>query len=199
MSTRKNIVQATIKGIEKGQRTYEKISGGDWVWDAAEYWLTVNVAMSVAHTVGHGLVTVEHKSNDAFEQSGRHPGRPIQNVQNKKLDVLIWFKNGVPRAPIEIKSTNRKGLIVKDVERVRNILSQSNMKFGVVAYYCSRGHVDKTAKESVKEYAQNVKEVCQGVGKSKKHNYKISSFRSNIHGNDRNAWIAGCILIEQLG
>ena len=198
MANRLDLVKCVLKGIESAQGQYEKMSGGDWVWSGAEYWLTVHVALGLWCLVGDGQLTVEGKANEAMKAAGRRPGRTPLIIHNKRFDIVLWHRNGETQAPIEIKcQQSDKNLVVKDAKRVITALKKSEMKFGIVGYYYSRtsGKI-KTAAELLESYIEKLEKKAQDLEKGEKY-IKISSYRGKIHGNREDAWIAGCLLIKE--
>ena len=196
MATRSDLVQRVLEGIKSGQAKYEEMSGGCWVWEGAEYWLTVHVALSLWDLVGDGQVTVENQSNETMAAAGRRRGRPRIVVDNKRFDIVLWHKNGTSRAPVEIKSQQiDKNLIIKDVKRVIGAVKQSKMKFGIVGYYFSRTSTKgKTAIERIDSYVEDIEKMCMEIEENR---IRVSSHRSESYGDEEYAWIAGCLLIEE--
>jgi len=75
-------------------------------------------------------------------------------------------------------------------------LTGSGMKFGIVGYYYSKQSTNrKTAKEIVESYVEDVEEKFKEFEDNSR--IKISSSCGKTHGDDDDAWIAGCLLIEQ--
>ena len=201
MATRCDLVQCVIKGIEDGQVNYENMSGGCWVWEGAEYWLTVQVALSLWDLLGNGQVTVESRGKDGMEAAGRNRG-PRRHIvdNNMRFDIILWHKNEAARAPIEIKSQQTdKNLIIKDVNRVIAALMGSGMKFGIVGYYFSRTRGEyKSALKRVESYVMDLEERCKDIKDLKKGRIRILPHRSEMYGDEEDAWIAGCFLIEKV-
>ena len=70
------VVDATLSGIKKSQQQYEKWSGGDWLWSAPEYLITVNVANKIAEIGGPQYITLENGSKAMIASAGaRGKGR----------------------------------------------------------------------------------------------------------------------------
>ena len=199
MATRRDLFQCVLQGIESGQESYEKMSGGDWAWAGAEYWLTVHVALRLRDLLGDGLITVEGPVRSAMETAGRSRGRPRLIVQgNLRFDIVLWHKNAAARAPIEIKcQQNDRNLIIKDVNRVIGALKGSGMKFGLVGYYFSRTNgANKTAIARIESYVEGLRKMYNKI-EEKEDRIAIKSHLSEINGNKDDAWIAGCLLIEE--
>lgn len=70
-----NICWAVISGIEKAQIDYEEMSGGEWLWTAAEYMLTTYIAKEIHELEGSKFVTVESNGLSTMDFAGaRAPG-----------------------------------------------------------------------------------------------------------------------------
>ena len=196
MASRQDIVHSLLKGIERAQKSYSKLSGG-WVWEAAEYWITTHIALNLGKLLGEGCVTVESNSEEAFESAGKQRGRPYEIVKNKRFDIVLWWRNGSARAPIEIKSQTTKAAISKDMNRVIAALKQANMEFGMVGYFYSRARGSsgkgRNAIELVEGYLERISDMCGKVGEE----IKISGYQSEVFGDENDAWVAGCLLIEK--
>lgn len=66
----KAVVDAVVLGISNAQYDYEKLSGGDWVWMAAEYWITTYVAKEIGKIPGAKLVTIESSAKQTMKDAG---------------------------------------------------------------------------------------------------------------------------------
>ena len=140
---REAVAQSVVAGITRAQHDYEALSGGDWVWTAAEYWITTYVAKEVGDIPGAKLVTVETSAKQAVEDAGgSRRGRPPSAARlGGRFDILLWYANGFPRAVIEIKSQTSISPVLEDVDRIQSLLKSrsdsSTLSFGVIGYYFS--------------------------------------------------------------
>ena len=100
------IIDATLSGIKKSQKQYEKWSGGLWLWNAPEYLITINVANEISEIDGSKYITLENNSTVTIKDAGaRGRGRLPKDIREKgKVDILLWWGNDTPRAVIEIKN-----------------------------------------------------------------------------------------------
>ena len=90
-------------------------------------------------------------------------------------------------------------LIIKDVNRVIAALMGSGMKFGIVGYYFSRTRGEyKSALKRVESYVMDLEERCKDIKDLKKGRIRILPHRSEMYGDEEDAWIAGCFLIEKV-
>ena len=192
--------EAVIKGIEKAQKKYEKWSGGDWLWAASEYKITVHVAEALANIDGAKFVTLEHSGLDAMEVAAAVvPGpKPKKARLRGRFDILFWWGDETPRAIVEIKNQpNGSEQCSKDFHRICEVLKmnkeESSLQFGLFGFYTSATSGDrKSAEEKIEDKFCSIKELAKTCTGS---TCKIKLFKSKIHcyeGND--AWAAGCLL-----
>jgi len=203
MANRRDLVKCVRQGIEYGQERYEQISDGCWVYEGAEYWLTVHVALGLCELVGDGLVTVEGQTNETMATAGRRRGRTPLIIDGKRFDIVLWYKNGAARAPIEIKMKHslqgQRKDIINDAKRVIAALKRSEINFGIVGYYYSADKAEiKAATKRVKSFVKGLTTECKKYEEqTEERSIRISSHLGKIHGDKEYAWIAGCLLIEE--
>ena len=184
--SREDVVKVILSGIQKAHEDYYRMSGGEWMWCGPEYWVTTYVAKELWELCGDGVVVAEKKLKRTAEKvPGQHSSR---------FDIALRSSQGGLRAVIEIKKQQQRLNLLGDVERVLAALSESGPRFGVVAYYYSAHRKKKNAKVAVEEYASK---LSKGA-KSRAGGYAYSSAPEPIVcGDARNAWLAGCILLER--
>ena len=193
--SRGEVVKAILSGIKKAHKDYVRMSGGRWVWEGPEYWVTTYVAKELWKLCGDGTVVAEESASKMMHHAGIKQGTS-NLARDKRFDIGLYFANGElrtpePRAPIEIKNQYQPDRVLDDVERVSSALSESGMRFGAVAYYYSAGRKEVDARKSVETYAQNIRENAE----SRAGGCACKS-ETIVCGNAENAWLAECILIE---
>src|SRR3989338_5987693 len=149
------IARGAVNGIVKAQRAYKDWSGGEWLWCAPEYFSTVFVAQGISKLDGSKYVTVEHGANAAIEEAGaRGRGKLHHKIRvNGHFDILLWWADETPRAPIEVKcQVTRIEKIKADLLRIEKVIHRnkqdSTFQFGMVVFYSScRNGKGFTAKE----------------------------------------------------
>jgi len=197
-TTASNIARAIVSGIRNSQETYKDTSGGVWIWEGAEFWVTVCTAKELKKIGQNYYVTVESNIEKIMSASGRAIGRPYDVIRGRKrFDIVLW-KRDCPIAPIEIKCQQSDiNLLMRDLNRVSAAIRQSNMEIGALGYYFSANSRSpksrKNAKQKIKDYISNVEEVARASFDS---DFKVHP-PSFIGGNTEDAWAAGCLLIEQ--
>ena len=135
------IISKTSKGVRKAQQLYEKWSGGDWLWQAPEYLLTVCIAQEITKTPGSHFLTLENNVRATIEEAGRlrRGGQPKNLRLKGRFDIVVWWGNGVPRAVIEVKNQpSGFSSIQEDVARICSTLkAETDIRCGLIAYYLS--------------------------------------------------------------
>ncbi|WP_148208419.1 hypothetical protein [Solidesulfovibrio magneticus] len=201
--SKESCAEAVIKGIKKAQRNYEQWSGGDWVWTAAEYMLTVYVAKEIYAIDGTKYVTIEHNVLQAINDAGAiAPGPKPKNARVRgRFDILLWWASEYPRAVVEIKNQPYgSDVCTKDFNRIDEVLrirkEESSLEFGMFGFYTSAiGNCEKSATDKVVNKIRNIKQLAiDTIGR----NCKIKLFHSKIYTDKHeSAWAAGCLLIER--
>ncbi|MEI7844033.1 MAG: hypothetical protein WCI39_13495 [Gallionellaceae bacterium] len=194
------IARGAVNGIVKAQRACEKWSGGEWLWCAPEYIATVFVAQEISKLDGSKYVTVEHGANAAIADAGaRGRGKLHHKIRaNGRFDILLWWADETPRAPIEVKCQVTKiDKIKADLQRIGRVINQrkedSSFQFGVVVFYssCKDGKV-LTAKERLTSQLLNINTGCKEL--LPRCTVKMSS--SKIYTDGDSAWVASAIVLQ---
>src|SRR5476649_2038556 len=92
------ISSAIISGIEKAHKDYQCMSGGYWVWTAAEYVLTTYIAKELSEMRGAKFVTVESNGLSSMDHAGAiAPGpKPSKARLSGRFDLLLWWGKSQP-------------------------------------------------------------------------------------------------------
>lgn len=197
-----NICWAVISGIEKAQIDYEEMSGGEWLWTAAEYMLTTYIAKEIHELEGSKFVTVESNGLSTMDFAGaRAPGpKPRKARLSGRFDLLVWWANSKPRGVIEVK--NQPGGPsgwYHDIDRITSVLDigkgDSSIKFGsFVYYYSARDGSRYSAEEKVDAKFRRVEALVKERTKNK---YRVRQVVSEIHNEgELGAWGAACLTIQ---
>jgi len=198
------IISAAIKGICNAQRDYEKWSGGSWLWEAPEYFAGTYVAQEIARVAKQRswFLTMEHSTKKALDDAGaKGKGRLHGKIRpNGRSDLLLWWGNDTPRAPIEIKCqvTNFKK-IQADIERIDKIIhrkeSDTSLKFGMaVLYTSSKAKTGQLAKEKVGDY---IAAIVRGVKGNVSSETQTLVKQSTIRVDEDSAWAAWAIVLKR--
>lgn len=195
-----DVVAASLKGIAAAQKQYEKMSD-EWLWCAPEYFSTVFVAREIDKISSPKYITLENSAAAAIEDAGaKGRGKLHSSIRaNGRFDILLWWSNGTPRAPIEVKCQVLDYKKIKsDVERIAKVVHRNKKKssigFGAVVFYASCKN-DKTfsAKEKLTKSLDNIlQEAKTNVGTS----CALSLSQSRIKVVDSSAWVAAVLLLK---
>jgi len=141
----KTIVKKTLEGIARAQEDYKNWTGGCWLWEAAEYFVTSYIAREIATVEGYTYyLTLESGVKGTIDYAGGRRGRPPSALrQNGKFDILLWWGGYRPRAVIEVKRHAFHFSTIKaDVDRICKVLSQprlpNSFQCGLVVFYASK-------------------------------------------------------------
>lgn len=195
------VVDATLKGIEESQKQYLKWSGDYWLWQAPEYLITTNIANHISNIDGAKYITMENGASAAIDDAGAQgKGRLHGDIRgNGKIDIILWWADGTPRAIIEVKNQiYYSGQYEKDIKRIEKVLcrksNDSSFQFGLFAFYDSahdgpkKSSTEKVADKIATTYAN----ACDLIGDS----CTLSLNKSKIYKENDSAWAAACLLIK---
>lgn len=205
-ATRKDdAAKSIIKGIEDAQTEYVKWSGGDWIWDAPEYLITTCIAKRLARS---NYVTLESNVTRMLREAGAvHCGAPSKKLRkNGRFDIVLWRKNGAPRAAIEVKNRVwRFRQIEGDIERLIELVAKkqitsSTFQFGAVAFYtCATENNRTKAGDQLKNLDTNLFKQFSSLvvkhNRKKEHDLKTRNVPTQIYCTGKDAWVARCYVI----
>lgn len=195
------VVDATIVGIKNAQRQYHEWSGGNWLWEAPEFFITTCIANQISTLEGSKYLTLENGASDAIVDAGaRGRGRLHSHIREAgRVDILLWWADGTPRAIIEVKNQiNYLGQYHDDIKRIDKFLKRSpgtsSLQFGLFAFYDSAVNGPrKSAKLKVADKLANIHGECKSLlGKQ----FSASLHKSEIHEEEDSAWAAACLLVK---
>lgn len=153
----RDIVAACNQGIKNAHELYVQMSGGDWLWNAPEYFLTTHIAIEIHKQPGTKRVICEHGTRKALIDAGAlGKGKLHPDIrQNGRVDILIRRANGTPRGVIEVKNrVFNRSQYEGDMKRIGHILkrksSDSSLDFGIFSFYTvtsdsSRGSAEQNS------------------------------------------------------
>lgn len=195
-------VSAAIRGVENAQRTYEGWSG-EWLWQAPEYMTTVYVAKALAEAIGPKFVTLETNTKSALEDAGaKGRGRLHWHIrQDGRFDILLWWANGTPRAPIEVKvQVTNANRILADVRRIEKVVlrkrSNSTIDFGLIVYYISLKDAESGLPSAKQKIEKRIKDIFDDVFIELNGKCRLAQETSKIHIDQDSAWAAVVLIIK---
>lgn len=194
------IARGAVNGIVEAQRAYEKWSGGEWLWCAHEHISTAFVAQELSKLDGAQYVTVEHGVKKAIEDAGaRGRGKLHHKIRaGGKFDILLWWGDETPRAPIEVKrQVTQIAKIKPDLQRIEKVIhrgkADSSIQFGMVVFYSScRDAKDFSAKEILSKRLENINTDCKAL----LPNCTVKMSSSKIYIDGDSAWVASAIVLQ---
>lgn len=196
-----DVVDASMKGIAAAQKDFQSWSGGSWLWEAPEYLSTVYVARELAHLKGSKFVSLENNAKRALDDAGAIAHGPVHKHirANGRFDVLLFWANETPRAPIEVKGwVKQYKTIAADMKRLEEVIhrakDKSSFQFGLMVFYTSTVD-DKTftAREKLAKWISNIEAEARNSIPSRTI-VKLQSRRIIVDGDS--AWTAVSILLK---
>ena len=197
-----NIIEALLDGYTHAQQEYESMSGGYWLWQAPEYYITTIISQKLHQLDGAKYITLEHGSKNTLEEAGAiGKGKLPSNITERgRVDILLWWGNATPRAIIEVKNqffSNEQ--LEKDIKRLKASLLRKNgsssLQFGIFSLYQSAADGDrKTAQQKIADRINKTYTSCLSfLGEG----FQVSLHTSELNQElENNAWQAACILMK---
>jgi len=195
------IIESTLDGIDESMEVYQKWSGGEWLWNAPEYLITVKIAENIANLNGNKYITLEDNVDYILDLSNAKDKGQVSDLvrANGRSDIVLWWASGVPRAIIEVKNAVfRLDKIAQDIDRIQEVLKNkqldNSLQFGLIAFYIDRGYKKGNATENIQ------KRIYKIYNEIKERYPDIScelSFREKeIINSDNDAWSSVVFLLK---
>lgn len=195
------VVNATLRGIEKSYFEYKSWSDDEWLWHAPEYFLTVNIAKEIWDVNGSKYITLEDNIKDTMHSAeAKINGKLSQYMRsNGRADIVLWWgSKGTPRAIIEVKHRVYKfANIQEDLDRIIEVLKkESHLQFAMTTFYIDKNYKTGDISDKLENQVLNI------FGQSKKYLATYSQnlkpiLSYNIHPEDnQNVWGSVVILIK---
>lgn len=174
--THEEILDSCIAGIKRSFKEYKKWSGGEWLWKAPEYLITVNIAKSLAKINKPKFITLEDNVKYILDMANAKIKGPLkQKVRgNGRSDIVLWWGKGSVRGIIEVKnrvfSINH---ILVDVERIIGILEKdSDIELGAIAFYVDKHFEVKNAQDTIENKILTIMENLEKIARKNNLKYK---------------------------
>lgn len=196
------VVKGALNGVIKAQKAYVEWTGGWWLWEAHESLTTVFVAQELARLDGAKYVTVEHGIKVAMQDAGAVGRGRLHNKlkANGRFDILLWWGDDTPRAPIEVKcQVVSIGKIKDDLQRIEKVIQRnkkdSTFQFGMLVFYTScRDAKGKLAKEILEKRLKDINADCKKVVTG----CSVKMTNSRIYKDGDSAWVASAIVLKPI-
>ncbi len=198
------IVDAAMRGIDTAQKDFEKWTGGDsWLEDAPEYLSTVYVARELARLKGKKYLYLEVKPKDVLKDAHAVvPGPVPKGIREKgRVDIVLYWGNGYPRAPIELKGWVRGyETIAADMKRLEGLIhhgaDKSKLQFGLMAFYTAteRNSGTSTAEEQLAKWICKIEAKARNAMAARTTTLECRSLP--VSGYGKSAWTVVSILLK---
>jgi len=196
------VSEACLSGIETSFKEYLKWSRDEWLWNAPEYLLTVNIAKKIMKLDGPKYVTLEDNVRHTLANANaKIKGRLSENTRpDGRADIILWWgSKGTPRAVIEVK--HRVGQfrhIQEDIDRIIEILKkESDLQFAISTFYMDRYYENKI--DIVGIYEKKIKKIFNDTVEyldKKLTSYEITWQRKIVAEDDKNVRAGVVFLIK---
>ncbi|RLA63361.1 MAG: hypothetical protein DRQ78_06980 [Epsilonproteobacteria bacterium] len=195
------IIESTLDGIDESMNVYQEWSGGEWLWNAPEYLITIKIAENIASIEGSKYITLEDNVDYVLDLArAKGQGKVSGKARtNGRSDIVLWWANGTPRAIVEVKnSVFRLDKIAHDIDRIREILkrkkSKSTLQFGLISFYIDRGYKTGNAKENVESKIYKIFDEIKE--KYSDMTCKLAFREKEIYKDDTDAWSSVVFLLR---
>ena len=175
------ISKEIIRGVKNAWNEYYKISGGEWLYSAPEYFLVVKIFQSLANNLALLLDLEKNVYDLLWDSNAKSKGKYPKCIRKEgKSDIVVWWKGGYPRGVIEVKvlRKNSYGEVKSDLCRIREILrlakkqkDSCSLQFVAICVYTDYDDVGDIAYEKVKVRLDNI--ISLSRGEAKKYEFKL--------------------------
>jgi hypothetical protein len=193
------ILDACLEGIKESYNEYLDWSGIEWLCNAPEYLLTVNIAKNLWKIPNDAkFITLEDNIRKTLKTANAKIKGKISNKArpNGRSDIIFWWGKGTPRGIIEVKNYSyKKKHIQEDLDRIYSILKkESDIEFGITTFYIYKYDKNKTANKEIiklikKEFFEKIKEEANY------YNFKTKCKYLEIIDEDTDAAYAVAVMI----
>lgn len=203
------IINAAIKGGVKAYNEYYMLSGGFWLHNAPEYFLTTHAALALKKFDSTTLALEVSVKESRKEANAVKNGRPSGGERRGgRYDIVLYRADGKPRGCLEVKSrifsVDRKRLVPDFVRlcKTLNSKSRSSIQFSGLLFYSSISE-PKQGSDNEKQRLGKLIQRVSNLAKESTDKYGVSHtlVQGKIHV-DRDwggAWCVSCIVFSNTG
>ena len=200
--SKKDIVNASLSGIEKSYIEYMEWSYDEWLWRAPEYLLTVNIAKELWSLDGPKYITLEDNVKKTLKLAkAKIKGGLSKGMRaNGRADIILWWgSKGTPRAIIEVKHRVYKfANIQEDLDRIIELLKKkSDLQFAISTFYIdnnySNGNIAEKLTTKILKLFEDTKKYLSKYSKNLKPKIHYNVYPED----DENVWGSVVILIQK--
>ena len=194
--THDEILNACIEGIKKSEEEYDEYSNGQWLWNAPEYLLTVNIFKKLGEINKSKFITLEDNVKKILKNAKTKIRGPLKKTirPDGRSDIILWWGKGTPRGIIEVKK-DVWGLthIQNDINRILNILKkESDIELGVLAFYIYGHYKSKNPTSKLEKKIESIISELKKI--SENHNLKLKSKYKILYKDEENVEMAVAIM-----
>ena len=203
------IMESIILGAKKAWKNYYEFSGGDWLLEAPEYYLTSKVFDSLGKLV---IVELEPKIKDTFDNSGgKKTGKPPKNLNLRgRFDISIWWKRGYPRGVLEVKKlpnpsqkqnityTGVQNDLKEVVHTLRHVNNNSTIQFGGCIIYTEATNGSKSSEEIVSNRLTKIKSFYKNAAKENNFSFYSDKYIKGVKEEEKTWGIICCLLVKKI-
>ena len=122
------IETAIKKGCQRAADRYEKITGGHWLSSAPESYIQSCIFEKIGD-LDNLYATMETSHQKISEDTDiSFKKKFTEDMKNGRLDLVVWYANGMPRVIIEIKKFYLKSTFDNDASRIRYWMENSDIR-----------------------------------------------------------------------
>ena len=200
--TQMEIIDACLNGIEKSFNEYYEWSGGDFLWNAPEYLLTVNIAKELFNIKKGKFITLEDNVKKTLKIANPSIRGPIAKKARPdgRSDIVLWWANGYPRGIIEVKNwiSNFTHYIKDDIDRIITILNKdSTLEFGICTFYIDNRYEKGNAKEKL---LKKIEKIIEEIKKYLENSSLTIDWKHKLiyeEKEDKDTAYSVCIMIKK--
>lgn len=196
------IIDKVLHGIAQAQKDYSQWSDNEWLWNAPEYMLSTYVAQKIWGLDGAKYITLENNVKSAVEDAGIMPtGKLHPDLRaSGRFDIMLWWGDGSPRAPIEIKNqVDNFKVIRNDLLRIKKVLElrsgTSSFQFGVIAFYTSVSVKNESIASSQNRITEILNRIFDCANEFVGPKLHLKPFK-NVYVEGDSAWAVVALLIK---
>jgi len=193
------ILKGCIEGIKNAYSEYDSWNGWQWLWEAPEYLLTVNIAKAISKIDKPKFITLEDNVKQTLKDANAKIKGPLKKSirGSGRSDIVLWWGGGTPRGIIEVKNgVYSIEHIIKDINRILGILEKdSNIELGVISFYMYGYYKSKNPLETLMKRVKTIFKEVKEIGDNNK--YKLKKRVEEIVHDDETAELAVAIMLHK--
>lgn len=186
-----DIVECVLDGLEKSHNEYFEWSYGEYIWNAPEYLLTVNIAKELIQSEKVDYLTLEDNVKKTMEiANATGAGRTHKDLRKDgRFDIVLWGGDKEPKPPMAVVEVKNKvyafGRIKEDIERIKQTLlrkqEDSTIEFGLMAFYATNTY----KKESDNNFNVLIEGLLNSAKECLEEHFSVKKYERTLQENDK--------------